>query len=273
MFAAALIVFRETLEAALFIGIVAAATRQVVGRARWLLAGIALGALGAGVLALMATTISAGFDGLGHDVLNIAVLALALAMLLWHCTWVATHGQQMALQARQLGRTVQDGQRPPWALLLAVSLAVLREGLETVLFVAGSLQGSVDHTPGSLLLACAGGLALGAAVGLLLYAGLTRVPARHVFAATNLLIALLAASMASQLARAVAQAGWLESGTQPLWDSSRLLEPDSLPGTLLHALVGYDAQPSAAQLAAYVVVLALILVGTRLLSASPALRR
>ncbi|HEY8708623.1 MAG TPA: iron permease, partial [Burkholderiaceae bacterium] len=36
MFTAALIVFRESLEAALFIGIVAAATRGVAGRARWL---------------------------------------------------------------------------------------------------------------------------------------------------------------------------------------------------------------------------------------------
>ena len=33
MFAATLIVFRESLEAALFVGIVAAATRQLVGRA------------------------------------------------------------------------------------------------------------------------------------------------------------------------------------------------------------------------------------------------
>ena len=36
MLAIALIVFRETLEAALFIGIVAAATRGVPGRSRWL---------------------------------------------------------------------------------------------------------------------------------------------------------------------------------------------------------------------------------------------
>lgn len=36
MFSSALIVFRETLEAALFVGIIAAATRQIAGRARWL---------------------------------------------------------------------------------------------------------------------------------------------------------------------------------------------------------------------------------------------
>jgi high-affinity iron transporter len=37
---------------------------------------------------------------------------------------------------------VQGGQRTPWALLIAVALAVLREGSETVLFVGGALTGS-----------------------------------------------------------------------------------------------------------------------------------
>ena len=39
------------------------------------------------------------------------------------------------------------------------------------------------------------------------------------------------------------------------------LPPNSAVGILLHALVGYDARPSAAQLACYLGVLALIYVG------------
>jgi high-affinity iron transporter len=50
-----------------------------------------------------------------------------------------------------------------------------------------------------------------------------------------------------------------------VWDTSRLLSPDSALGTLLHALVGYDATPSAAQLASYLAVLALIYAGTKFL--------
>ena len=84
------------------------------------------------------------------------------------------------------------------------------------------------------------------------------------FAATNVLIALLAASIASQRARALSQAGLIERGTSPLWDSAAWQASDSPLGTLLHALVGYDAQPSALQLAFYVAVLATIFVGMRL---------
>lgn len=264
MFAAALIVFRETLEAALFVGIIAAATTGLPGRGRWLAGGVSAGVVGALLLALMAEQVSAWADGIGQDLVNIGILAVALAMLVWHCVWVSTHGQAMALEARQLGTAVQRGQRRPWALFIAVALAVLREGAETVLFVAGSLTGGGPVAGSAVLLNGALGLAAGALVGVVLYAGLSRIPMRQLFAATNLLIALLAASIASQLARALTQAGLLEHGTAPLWDSSAWLAADSPLGALLHALVGYDARPSAAQLVLYAAVLAGIFVGTRL---------
>ncbi len=276
MFAASLIVFRETLEAALFVGIIAAATKQLPHRGRWLACGVAAGVAGALLLALSAEQVNAWADGIGQDLVNIGILTVALLMLVWHCIWVSTHGRQMAMEARQLGASVQGGQRKPWALFVAVALAVLREGAETVLFVAGSLTGGqVGTVP--VLMACALGLVAGAVVGMGLYAGLSRIPMQKLFAATNMLIALLAASIASQLARALAQAGLVERGTAPLWDSTAWLAPNSALGALLHALVGYDARPSAMQLGFYVAVLACIYIGTRLvmrqLGGSPPHRR
>lgn len=263
MFSATLIVFRESLEAALFVGIVAAATRQLSGRTRWLSAGVGIGALGAVLLALMAEQISGWFDGIGQDLVNVGVLSLALAMLLWHCIWVTTHSKEMTRHAKQLGASVQNGRHKPWALLVAVALAVLREGAETVLFVAGSVTGTGATSSGTVLPSCLLGLVLGVAAGFFIYTGLARIPARHLFAATNVLIALLAGSLASQLARALTQAGLLDLWSSPVWDSSSWLSADSALGTLLHALVGYDARPSGLQLLSYVGVLALIYAGTK----------
>ena len=270
MFTAALIVFRESLEAALFVGIVAAATRGLLGRNRWLAGGVGAGVLGAVALALMAERITAWSDGIGQDLVNIAVLSLALTMLVWHCVWVSAHAKEMVAHARRLGASVADGNLTPWALVVAVALAVLREGAETVLFVGGSLRGTTDTSVASVLAASVVGLSLGVAVGALLYAGLSRIPAKRLFDATNLLIALLAGSIASQLARSLAQAGLIDAWTTPLWDTSHALAPDSALGTLLHALVGYDARPSGLQLASYVGVLALIYLGMRAMRRGPA---
>lgn len=262
MLATLLIVFRETLEAAMFVGIIAAATRPIAGRARWLTAGVAAGTLGALVLALLAQRLAAWQDGIGQDLANITILATALVMLLWHCVWVSTHSREMAADARRLGHDVSAGTRKPWALVVAAALAVLREGAETVLFVGAAVSAAAAE-PGSALLGGALGVACGAAVGALLYFGLSRVPARSLFTATNVLIGLLAASLASQLAKALAQAGLVAHWTTPLWDSSAWLAPQSALGTLLHALIGYDAQPSGLQALAYVGVLLFIGFGSR----------
>lgn len=264
MFAAALIVFRESLEAALFVGIVAAATRGLAARGPWLAGGVAIGVFGALGLAAIAPQVSGWFDGLGQDAINIAVLSVALAMLLWHCIWVAGHSKEMAVEARRLGESVQQGERKPWALLTAVALAVLREGAETVLFVAGAVTGG-HHGFGEIAASVLVGVGLGAGAGAVIYAGLARVPTRHIFTTTNVLIAVLAGSIASQLVKALAQAGLLERWTAPVWDTSAALAPDSALGTLLHALVGYDATPSAAQLASYLAVLAFIWAGPKLM--------
>jgi high-affinity iron transporter len=264
MFAAALIVFRESLEAALFVGIVAAATRGLAARGSWLSGGVAIGVLGALILAALAPHISGLFDGLGQDVINIVVLSVALSMLLWHCIWVATHSKEMAMDAQRLGRSVQDGERKPWALLTAVALAVLREGAETVLFVGGAITGG-NTTFGEVAMAVVIGVGCGAALGFVIFAGLSRVPTKNIFAVTNVLIAILAGSIASQLVKSLAQAGFIERWSAPVWDTSHLLSPDSALGTLLHALIGYDATPSGAQLTSYLAVLALIYAGTKFL--------
>lgn len=268
MFTTVLIVFRESLEAALLVGVVAAATRGLAGRARWLSAGVGAGFVGAVVLALLAGRLSSALDGVGQDVVNIAVLSVALAMLLWHCVWVSSHTQQMVVEARTLGRSVQAGQRAPWALLTVVGIAVLREGAETVLFVSGSLSGGAAVEPASVMLAVATGIGLGACAGFAIYAGLSRIPTRHVFSVTNMLMALLAASLASQLVRSLTQAGFIDWWSNQVWDSSGLLAQESALGTFLHALIGYDSRPSAAQLLAYVAVLAFIYFGARWMSGS-----
>lgn len=262
MFAIALIVFRETLEAALFVGIIAAATRSLAGRTKWLAGGVAAGVLGALALAAGADRLGALADGVGQDLMNVAILSLALLMLAWHCIWVSTHGREMSRDALQLGSSVKTGARAPRALMVAVALAVLREGAETVLFVSGLVSGTASNL-GAIGAGATLGVLGGTAIGGMIYFGLSRVKPQHLFAVTNVLIVLLAAAIASQLARALAQSGLTDFWTASLWDSSAILQPDSPLGVLLHALVGYDARPSGLQLTFYVVTILIISVATR----------
>jgi high-affinity iron transporter len=116
------------------------------------------------------------------------------------------------------------------------------------------------------------GLALGAGVTALTYAGLVQIPTRYIFGFTSVLIALLAAGLASQAVNFLEQADLITALPKPLWDSSGILSDTSLPGRVLHTLVGYSDHPTAMEGVAYLATLLVIVLLMKLLGhpASPA---
>lgn len=257
-----ILVFREVLEAALIISIVAAATRGVPQRSRWILAGIGLGIVGAAVVAAFAGAIGDAMSGMGQEWFNALVLLAAVAMIGWHVVWMSRHARELTMHMKAVGSDVSHGKRPMTALLLVIALAVLREGSEVVLFGYGLVASGSAMS--DLVLGGGLGLVLGTALGFALYFGLLTIPVRHFFSATNALLVLLAAGLASSAAGKLVQADALPSLVDPLWDSSNLLRDDSLLGQTLHILIGYTAQPNGMQLVFYAMTAVLLLVGMRL---------
>ena len=262
MFGTVIIVFREVLEAAIIIGIIAAATRDVPGSRRWLIAGLLAGLVGSAVVASFTDVIGSLASGIGQEIFNAIVLGIAVLMLAWHNIWMASHGAALASSARSVGGDIRDGRRACSVLFLIVGLAVLREGSETVLFLYGiAAAGSGGQS--SMLLGGLLGMTLGSAVGYMIYAGLLRVPMRWFFSATSVLVLLLAAGMASQAAHFLIQADLLPSLAAPLWDTSAALPENGLPGMVLHSLIGYDARPAGMQIVFYMTALIAIAAGMK----------
>lgn len=262
MFGTAVIVFREVLEAAIIIGIVSAATRDVPRRNYWLFAGLMIGLLGSAFVAASTDVIAEFASGIGQELFNAIVLGIAVVMLAWHSIWMSTHGAELAAHARNVGTNIREGRSESSILMIVVGLAVLREGSETVLFLYG-IAASGSDTLSNMLIGGFIGTFMGVAVGYTIYAGLLRVPMRWFFATTATLVLLLAAGMASTAARFLIQADLLPSMASPLWDTSQLIPENGLFGMLLHSLIGYDARPSGMQVMFYVAVLLLILTGMK----------
>ncbi len=262
MLAIWILVFREVLEAAMIVSVVAAATRGVEGRWRWIGSGLALGCAGAGIVAMFAGRLADAMSGMGQEWFNAGVLLAATAMIGWHVVWMARHGRALALEAGRYGDDVSSGRRPLTALMLVVAIAILREGSEVVLFSYGMFaggSGSSDLLAGGLL-----GLASGIAAGIAMYAGLLKIPMRHFFRATNGLLILLAAGLTTAAVGFLTQADVLPTLANPLWDTSILLSDDAWLGRTLHALVGYTSQPSGMQVLAYLSIVLLLSGGARL---------
>jgi high-affinity iron transporter len=262
MVGAALIVFREVLEAALVIAVVMGATRGIQGRERWVGMGIFGGLAGAMLVALFAGGISAAVGGRGQALLDAGILIAAVGMLAWHVAWMSAHGRELAARVGRLGHDVSAGTKPLSALALIAFFAVMREGSETVLFLYGlSMSGAGAK---GLLLGGALGLAAGVAVGFLLYRGLLLIPIGRFFNVTNWLVLLLAAGLAANAAAFLNEAGLVPSLVPQLWNTSAVLAQRSWLGVVLHILVGYTDRPNGIEAVFYLVTLATILLLMRL---------
>ena len=269
MLAALIIVFREVFEAGLIVGIVLAVTGSVPNRNRWICGGVLAGAFAACVVAAFTGALSQLFAGMGQELFNAAILGIAVIMLTWHNVWMAHHGREMAGEMRAAGQAVADGSKSLLALAVVVGVAVLREGSEVALFLYG-VAASDGGSALSLAIGGVIGLALGAAVCLLTYFGLMRIPPRALFATTTVLITLLAAGMAAQAVAFLERANWLTPLDTVVWDSAWLLSESSIPGRTMHTLVGYTDQPTEMQLLVYVAVLLVTVMLMRLTGSPPA---
>ncbi len=272
MLAALLIVFREVFEAGLIVGIVMAVTRGIPQRGWWIGGGVLGGTLGACLAAMFIGALSDAFGGIGQELFNAAILAVAVLMLAWHNIWMARHGRELAAEMRSVGRAVAEGSKSLLALAVVVAVAVLREGVEVVLFLY-ALVVSEGGANFGIVAGGFGGLLLGALVSLLTYLGLMRIPDRYLFGITGIMIAFLAAGMAAQAANFLERANVVTALDKIMWDSSWLLSESSLPGRALHTLVGYSDQPTLMQVVVYLATLAAIFTLMKIFEPVPVPRR
>jgi len=246
MISSMIIVFREVLEMAIVLGVLMAATQGAMRSRRWIAFGTLAGLLGAIIMALFMEELESSVSGDGEFIFNAIVLALASLLIAWTVIWMSKNGREMAKRMQYVGESVAQGDLPGTALFLVTLSAVMREGGEAVFFLFGAAQAGNAEAQ-DMIWGGLAGLMLGATLGFVLYRGLVRIPLKHLFLVVGWLLMLLAAGMASQAAANLVLIELIPAWVDTLWDTSAWLSMESIPGELLHVLVGYDDRPSAMQ--------------------------
>ncbi len=257
MLSSALLVFREILEAACVISVLAAASRGLPGRAGILSGGIALGVLSAVLLAWLMTGWSTHIHGTQQALFNAGTLIAACLLITWHLLWVSRRGATLSAELRRYGHDLQQGLHPPRALAIVIALAVGREGAEIVIYLQ-SMYAEGEPTQPLLWGACIGLLG-GFLFSWLIYLGILRMALAPVFRITQTLLLLVAAGMCARAGAILLQAGLLPSLGSRLWNSSAWIANDSILGRVLSTFVGYDAHPSGLQLLLFMATLSALI--------------
>jgi len=122
------------------------------------------------------------------------------------------------------------------------------------------------ESPLNVAIGFALGVVAGAAVSFALYRGLVAIPVKMLFKTTTILITLLAAGLAAQSVGILQDTGFIQSLSDPLWDSSWLLSDDGAVGRVLRTMVGYRAQPTGMQVIAYLGTVVVIVALSRIVN-------
>jgi len=243
-----ILILQETLEAALLVSMLTVICIQGGRRLRWLFGALLAGAAMAFVYAGNLRQVSEWFDYAGQELVN-AGLQLAIALVLLPLAWMAG----ASLADRPADREGEPG-RPRQAWLFSVlctaamALAIAREGAEILTFLGGFI--GQESLAQGVAAGSAIGFGIGVSVGALLLFALLPLRGPRGRWAPLLLLALFGGNMCAQAALYLVQADWLAAGPT-LWDSSGWLPEQSIAGHLLYALIGYESNPSAAQVLSY----------------------
>jgi high-affinity iron transporter len=186
-----------------------------------------------------------------------ATLLIAATVVTWMLFWMRRQaaGMRGDLHAR-LERVLTEG--TVFGLAILAFSAVIREGLETSLFLVGQAT-AAQSGAGSVLLGALIGLAGAVVIGWIFYTGSRRIDLRSFFRWTGIGLVFLAAGLVSRAAHELVEIGAIPFGSQTAFDLSGILPHESGSGQFLRAILGDGATPEVTTLVVYVAYLVIIL--------------
>ena len=268
------VTLREGVEAALVVGIVLAC----LGKAqqshlnRWVYLGIFAGLLGSlltGIIIFNSVVqVQQGFPALEpiiEPLFDSLFCAIAIIMLSWMLLWMTRQARSLKADIEgSIQAALSETDAAGITIFSLVCIAVLREGIETVLFIFTSVQQSSVAALGALA-----GLLGAALIGLALFKWGIRINLRVFFQIMGTLLLLIIGGLVVSFCRNLDAALYAISSLDPvnadlcvsrescllgplLWDAHETLPDKQLPGILLKTLLGYRDRMYAGQVIAYI---------------------
>lgn len=238
-----LVVWRESLEAMLVIGVLLAwISRQPeqsrLRRGLW--RGVAAGVTLAALLGYVTFVAQSQFAGQSLEIFQLGMVLFAAALICQMVLWMHRHGRRMKKQL-EIHAERANG---VFGVAAIAALAVAREGAETVVFVYGlGLQAGGTQLLG-LLAAALGGFSLAVATAGTIARGARFLDYRSLFAISEVLLLLIGGSLLVNGVDRMIALEWLPPLLDPVWDSSAIIDDAKGIGRLLASFVGYRARPS-----------------------------
>ena len=238
---------REGLEASLIVGIIGAFLMQEGRRdaLRWMWLGVAAAVVICLGAAIGLQIVNQQLPQAEQEGLETVVALIAVGMVTFMIFWMRRHARNLAGDLRATAATAL-AEGSIWALVAMAFFAVLREGLETSVFLLAAFQASGDSNAawiGALL-----GILLSAALGWVIYRGGVRLNMARFFRVTAVALVLVAAGLVMSAVHTAHEATWFNSLQATTIDLSWLVQQGTVRASLLTGVLGLQPRPTTGEL-------------------------
>jgi high-affinity iron transporter len=274
------ITLREGVEATLVAGIVLAILAKANQRQlfKWVYLGAIAGVLLSSIFGAAAQAIIGGFSGQVYYVTKGIFSVAAIAMLSWMLVWMTQQARFLKKEVEaNVGQALSNQEKAGWSILTLIAVAVLREGAEIVLFIAGSFNpdstqvGLAQYSPA---LGCIFGIVMSLLIGVAIFKFGAKINIRLFFQILGTVLLLIVSGLvittlsAFDLANTVDKVinpatgayeflnpprkliPWFTLGAQ-VTDTTAVLPQDKFPGIVLATMFGYSDKLYALQVMGY----------------------
>lgn len=235
-----LITFRETLEAALVVGIVLAYLFKVnqIAYRKFVWFGVLFGILVSIAGAMVFTALFGGLEGRVEEIFEGSLMWLAAGLLTTMILWMIRQGKFVAQHLEEkVAKEISESHA--LGLMGLVFFSVLREGIETVIFL-----GAASRVNGTNILGAISGIGGALIVSWLFFWGVTKLRIGIFFKITSIILIFFAAGLIAHGIHKFQEAGVLPVIIGHVWDINWILDEKSSLGSILRSLFGYNGNPS-----------------------------
>ena len=255
-----IITFRETFEVALIAGIVLSFLKRTKQSRHNIIvySGIGLAVAVSIVLALIINQVAGGFSGETEEIFEGIMMYLSVIFLSFMILWTIKHKHHVKEIEDHVATDLNANYKT--GLFLLIFVAVLREGIETVLF----LRGIIVAYEKSILAFSLLGIVAAVAIAWAFFKGMVRFNMKKFFNISSTLLILFAAGLLAHGTHELQEAGILPVVVEHLWD----INPESIThplhekgvvGSVFKSLFGYNGNPSLIEVLSYLAFLLITL--------------
>jgi len=260
-----IITFREALEAALIVGVILSylvRTKQTEYN-NVVYMGVLSGIVASIIGALLFVRLAGGFTGRAEQIFEGTTMLIGALLLTTMILWMMKQ-RHIALELELRVKTeLTENHR--LGLFLLMFVAVLREGIETVIFLGAASFVSSSNS----LIGASAGIVAAILLGYAIFVGSMKIDLKRFFNMTGILLVLFAAGLVAYGVHELQEAKIIPTWVEHLWDINPSVNPDGTypllhengyVGSILKGLFGYNGNPSLLEVLSYVTYLGLVLI-------------